>query len=151
VKHTLLLAGVTALAFSIPALAQASAATAPEITRSGGPSSTILAQALPPGPPPAAVVTTPMPGTTVVIAPNPPPAPEAETPPPPPSPTYVWDPGHWRWDGAQFSWEGGKYVEKPMVSASFVPEHWEQRPDGWAWVPSQWNYPGVGSSAPPRM
>jgi hypothetical protein len=92
-----------------------------------------------------------MPGTTVGIAPNPPPAPEAETPPPPPSPTYVWDPGHWRWDGAQFSWEGGKYVEKPMVSASFVPGHWEQRPDGWAWVPSQWNYPGVGSSAPPRM
>lgn len=147
-KHALLIAGVTALAFSVPAVAQTSVPLDPAGSSAAKP--TVLAQALPPAPPPA-VVTTPAPGTTVIIAPNPPPAPEAETPPPPPSPTYVWDPGHWTWNGTQFSWEAGQYIEKPQALASFVPGHWEQNPGGWAWVPSQWNYPGVGSSTPPRM
>jgi WXXGXW repeat (2 copies) len=142
VRKILLLAGATVLVSSIPAFAQNSPTLAPGSTGPVGAASMILAQALPPGPPPgvAAPAPAPAPGPTVVIAPNAPPPPEAETPPPPPSPTYVWDPGHWQWDGTQFSWDGGKYIEKPAVSASFVPGHWEQRPDGWAWVPSEWNY-----------
>ena len=117
-KYTLLMAGVTALAFSVPAFAQTSVSPRPGLP--GSEAAIVLAQALPPAPPPA-IVTTPAPGTTVVIAPNAPPPPEAETPPPPPSPSYVWEPGHWTWNGAQFSWDGGKYIEKPQTSASYAP------------------------------
>ncbi len=149
-RHTLLIAGATALAFSAPAFAQTSITPHSGTVGPEAATAIVLAQALPPALPPA-VAATPAPGTTVIIAPNAPPPPEAETPPPPPAPTYVWDPGHWTWDGTQFGWDAGKYIEKPQVSASFVPGHWEQNPNGWAWVPSQWNYPGVGSSTPPRM
>jgi hypothetical protein len=148
VKHTLFMAGVTALAFSVPAFAAPAAPLHPGIATAAAQPSTVLAQAqvLEPPPPP---VTVPAPGTTVVIAPTAPPPPEAETPPPPPASTYVWDPGRWYWNGTQFAWEAGKYVQKPTITATFVPGHWEQSPDGWTWIQSQWDYPGVGSSAPP--
>jgi hypothetical protein len=133
-KHGILIAGIAALATGVPALADA------PLSLHGAGSTTEIAQAQAPVYPP-----TP-PSTVVPIAP---PAPQAEFPPPAPSPRYVWEPGHWSWNGVQYFWDPGKYVERPMVSATHVPGHWEQRPSGWVWVDSRWEYPGVGSSTPP--
>ena len=97
----------------------------------------VLSPAPPPGTP---SVVTPAPGaTTIIVAPAAPPAARAETPPPP-APTFVWDPGRWAWNGVQYVWQPGKYVEKPMVTATFVPGHWRQGPDGWVWTDSHWDY-----------
>lgn len=147
-RQLFLMAGISAFAISAPALAQPAAPAHSGAVSPIMPVAMVLAQMQLPGSPPA-VVTAPAPGTTVVIAPTAPPPPQSETPPPPPSPAYLWDPGRWSWTGAEFAWEPGKYIEKPAVSATFVPGHWEQNPNGWAWVPSQWDYPGVGSSLPP--
>ncbi|HEY3908945.1 MAG TPA: hypothetical protein VGM07_03545 [Stellaceae bacterium] len=146
-KRTYLMVGVTALAFSVPALAAPRISDRADRAVPAASPPVVLAQIQTPGPP--AVVATPPPGATVVIAPTAPPPPEAETPPPPPSPSYAWEPGHWSWNGAQFAWEPGQYVEKPTVSATYSPGHWQQNPNGWSWVPGEWDYPGVGSSLPP--
>ncbi len=147
-KQTLFMAGMTALAFRVPAFAEPPTPLHPGAAGALAPPATVLAQTQMPGSPPS-VVATPAPGTTVIIAPTAPPAPQAETPPPPPAPSYAWEPGRWYWDGTQFVWEAGKYVEKPTMAAAYVPGHWQQNPDGWVWVDGQWNYPGVGSSTPP--
>ena len=76
---------------------------------------------------------------------TPPPPPEVEVPPPAPSPTYVWEPGHWYWNGLQYHWQPGKYIVKPTEAATYKPGHWEQRPEGWVWVASQWTYGTEGS------
>lgn len=125
------------------------------------PSATIVTT---PSSPPAAVVTTPgsqpsavitAPGsqsstvttapstnpasTTVVVAPTAPPLPQAENPPPTPGPTYVWAAGHWWWDGTQYVWKPGSYVVPPTTVARWTPGYWQQGPDGWFWVPGNWD------------
>jgi hypothetical protein len=135
-RPAFLMAGATALALCGPALAN------PPIAASGP---AVTAQAQAPATP--SVVNTP--DATIIIAPKAPPAPEAETPPPSPSPSFVWEPGHWAWTGTAFDWQPGKYVEKPTVTATYTPGHWQQGPEGWAWVDGSWDYAGVGSSTPP--
>ena len=148
-KHTLLVAGVTAIAFSVPAFSSGSAAVLSAAGSESTSTTIVLAQALPPAPPPA-VVATPAPDASVVIAPSAPPPPEVEAPPAPPAPRYVWEPGHWLWNGTQFLWDQGKYVEKPTAATAYVAGHWQEYSDGWGWVPGHWDYAGVGSSSPPR-
>ena len=133
-RHEYLIAGVTVLAISAPALAEPPISLHSEVVPYIG--------------------TAPVAQTRIELAQlqapaYPPPAPQAEMPPPASSPSYVWEPGRWSWDGLQYSWEPGKYVERPTVSATFVPGHWEQRPAGWVWVQDHWDYPSVGSSTPP--
>ncbi len=84
-----------------------------------------------------------------IVVPTAPPAPQSEIPPPAPSPTYVWEPGRWSWNGVQYLWNPGKYVERPTVSATYVPGHWEQYANGWVWYDGRWDYSGSGSSTPP--
>jgi hypothetical protein len=145
-RHEILIAGVAALAISAPALADSPTplhrgfAPYPAVAPETQPT-TEVAQAQAPAYPPA--------GTTVVVAPTAPPAPQAEISPPAPAPSYVWEPGHWAWNGLQYIWQPGKYVERPTVSATFVAGHWEHHRDGWVWIDGHWDYPGVGSSAPP--
>lgn len=130
----LLLGAAVALGGSAPAFA----APAIVLHPSGAAGAAVLTPAQAPGAP---SVVTPAPGaTTVIVAPTQPPPLRAETPPPPPAPTYVWDPGRWAWDGVQYVWRPGKYVEKPTVTATFVPGHWRQSPDGWVWTDSYWDY-----------
>ena len=123
------MAGATAL-FSLPAFAESPTALHP--------APTVLSQTQAPGS--SAVVTSAPAGTTVIVAPTAPPPPQTESPPPPPSPTYVWDPGRWNWNGVQYVWRPGSYVEKPTVTATFVPGHWQQAPNGWVWADSHWDY-----------
>jgi WXXGXW repeat (2 copies) len=131
-RHAILIAGVATLAVGAPVLA------ADPISLHGTGSSTQTAQAQPLFPPAASI--------TVPIAP---PTPQEEIRPPAPSPTYVWAPGHWSWNGMQYFWVPGKYVERPASTATYVAGHWEQQPNGWVWVDGHWDYPGIGSSAPP--
>jgi hypothetical protein len=93
---------------------------------------------MPPAPPPVS--------SPVAFAPSPPPPPVVETSPPAPLPTYVWEPGHWCWNGLQYHWQPGKYVAKPTATATYKPGHWEQRPEGWVWVDSEWSYRTPGTS-----
>jgi hypothetical protein len=133
-KTLVLLLSAAALGGSAPAFAAPPIALHPGAA--AGP--TVLSQAPAPDAP---SVVTPAPGaTTIIVAPTPPPAPRAETPPPPPAPTYVWDPGRWAWNGVQYVWQPGKYIEKPRVTATFVPGHWRLGPDGWVWTDSHWDY-----------
>jgi hypothetical protein len=74
----------------------------------------------------------------IVAAPQPPPPIRVEIPPPAPSSQALWRFGHWSWDGRQFVWNPGQYVERPSPTASWIPDHWEQRPEGWIRVDGQW-------------
>ena len=76
--------------------------------------------------------------TEIGAAPHPPPPIRVEIPPPAPSPQALWRFGHWSWDGRQFVWNPGQYVERPSPTASWIPDHWEQRPEGWIRVDGQW-------------
>jgi hypothetical protein len=105
-RHAILIAGMAALTTAAPALAEA-----PMSLHGAGPT-TEIAQAQVPLYPPAA---------PSIVVPTAPPPPQAETLPPAPSPTYVWEPGHWSWNGVQYFWNPGKYVERPTVSATYVP------------------------------
>jgi hypothetical protein len=146
-KHGFFVAAAAALAISTPALAQ----TAVPLHSGSAPYTTVMPGTSPaPEIAQAQVPAYPAPAPFVVAAPSPPPPPQTEVPPPAPAPTYVWEPGHWSWNGVQYVWQPGKYVERPTVSATFVAGHWEQRSNGWVWVEGRWDYPGVGSSTPPR-
>lgn len=145
-KHQILIAGVAVLAISAPVMAEVPTPLRRDFTPHPGAAPSIqpetqLAQAQVLEYPPAA--------STVVVAPTAPPPPQAEIPPSAPAPSYVWEPGHWSWNGLQYIWQPGKYVERPTVSATFVAGHWEQHQSGWVWVQGHWDYPAVGSSAPP--
>lgn len=155
-RHALLIAGISVLAASGPALAQTmiplhtTIAAAPDVqlaqvqVQVPAPPGTVVATPGSP-PPPGAVVTTPAvpaapPGTTVVVtAPTAPPPPQPETPPPPPAPNYVWTPGHWSWNGTQYAWDSGSYVVPPTAAAHWTPGHWLQSPAGWTWVAGSWD------------
>jgi hypothetical protein len=84
----------------------------------------------------AAVPATPAADT--LAAPQPPPPTRAEIPPPAPSPRALWRFGHWSWNGSKFVWTPGRYVERPSPTASWIPDYWEQRPEGWIRVDGQW-------------
>ena len=143
-------AGITALAMSMPALADTPTTLYPNFVPSTAATPDVIAQGYP-VPPPYPQTPPPYPSadmppapppvsSPVVFAPSAPPPPEVETPPPAPSPTYVWEPGHWYWNGVQYHWQPGKYVAKPTATATYKPGHWEQRPEGWVWVDSEWSY-----------
>ncbi len=147
-KYRALVVGPAALAIGAPALADPPTPLHPDLGLSTAPpAADIVAQAYPappsypPAPPPAypfaATPPAPPPPSTASLAPNPPPPPETETPPPAPAPTYVWEPGHWYWNGAQYHWQQGRYIAKPTTTATYIPGHWEQRPEGWLWVGGQ--------------
>jgi hypothetical protein len=61
---------------------------------------------------------------------------------------YVWEPSRWSWDGVQYFWNPGKYVERPTVTATYVPGHWERYTNGWVWYDGRWDYSSSGSSIP---
>jgi len=48
------------------------------------------------------------------------------------------------WNGVQYLWQPGRYIERPAVSATYMPGHWEQQANGWVWVDGRWDYPGAG-------
>jgi len=133
-RHGILIAGAAALTTGASAFAQA------PISLHGSGPTTEVAQAQAPLYPPAA---------PSIVVPTAPPAPQPENPPPAPSPTYVWEPGHWSWNGVQYFWNPGKYVERPTVSATYVPGHWERYTNGWVWYDGRWDYSSSGSSTPP--
>ena len=151
-RYEALIAGTVALALSGPALAgtastlgadSAPSAAMPDVIAQGYP---VPPPSYPQAPPPAypsadlpPAPPTP-PASPAALAPTPPPPPEVEAPPPAPSPSYVWEPGHWYWNGLQYHWQPGTYIEKPTTTATYKPGHWEERPDGWMWVASQWTY-----------
>ena len=143
-KHGLVVAGLAAVAISVPALAEDpiplhnGATSSPTLVPGMPPTEVVQAQ-YPPYPPPE-------PSLTAPVAP---PAPQTELPPPAPSPRYVWEPGHWSWNGIQYVWTPGRYVESPTALSTYQPGHWEQGPSGWVWVEGRWETQGVGSSTPP--
>jgi hypothetical protein len=69
----------------------------------------------------------------------PPPA-RVEVVPAPPGPqeVWVWQPGHWRWNGREYVWTPGRYVEKPVRTAQWVPPEWVPRGNGWVFVEGHW-------------
>jgi hypothetical protein len=144
-KHGFVVAAATALAISAPAFAQSpiqlhrNSSAYPELMPATQPVAEVAQAQVPAYPPAAPSITVPLP----------PPAAQSEIPPPAPLPSYVWELGHWSWNGVQYIWEPGKYVERPTVSATFVPGYWEPQGNGWVWVEGRWDYPGVGSSKPP--
>jgi hypothetical protein len=159
-------AGVAALTMSMPALADTRTTLYPNFAPSTATIPGVVAQSYPVPPPPYpqtppaypspaypspaypsadTPLAPPSESSAAAFAPSPPPPPEVETPPPTPSPTYVWESGHWYWNGLQYHWQAGKYVAKPAATATFKPGHWEQRPEGWVWVNSEWSYRTQGT------
>ena len=74
----------------------------------------------------------------VYDAPGPPPFDQPEVVPPAPSERVVWKPGFWKWKDGGWIWEAGRYVEKPVPEAIWVPGHWVYRAWGSSWVPGHW-------------
>lgn len=50
----------------------------------------------------------------------------------------VWRPGFWDYDGKEFSWVPGHYIYRPDPTAAWMPDRWEQRTFGWAFIPGYW-------------
>jgi hypothetical protein len=66
------------------------------------------------------------------------PAPLADTYTPSPAPNAVWIPGYWSYDGRGYGWQAGHWEIPPPMAKTYVTAHWEQRPNGYAFVPSYW-------------
>ena len=134
-RHAFLMAGISVLAITGPALAQSSIPLhRSDAAAAGMRLSQVQIQAPPgtvvttPGSSPAAATAAPGTGpastTVVVTAPAAPPPSRAENPHPPPGPDYVW--------------KSGSYVIPPPTMARWTPGYWQQGPDGWVWVPGSW-------------
>lgn len=50
----------------------------------------------------------------------------------------VWRAGYWTYDGKQFSWNQGRYILRPEPTAIWIPDRWEQKTFGWAFIPGHW-------------
>ena|SRR5271170_3472057 len=90
-------------------------------------------------PPPAAVLPpAPIAPKYIRMAPTAPPAPQQETPPQLGELNKAWRPGYWSYDTGQFVWVPGTVIAKPDAAAMWLPDHWEKRGFGWAFVPGYW-------------
>lgn len=70
---------------------------------------------------------------------TPPPAPQAEIPMPLTDLQHqVWRPGYWAYEDGQFTWVPGTIIQKPAFTAVWMPDHWEKREFGWAFVCGYW-------------
>lgn len=70
--------------------------------------------------------------------PQPPPAPVADVVTPAPASNALWVPGYWTFDGRRYSWTTGHWEIPPPNARAYVVAHWEQRPEGYAFVQSYW-------------
>lgn len=50
----------------------------------------------------------------------------------------VWRAGYWSYDGSQFVWIPGTYMVRPEPTAVWIPDRWEHRTFGWAFIPGHW-------------
>ncbi len=75
----------------------------------------------------------------VSYAPPPaPPTPASEAVTPSPAPNALWVPGYWSYDGYRYNWVAGHWEIPPPNARAYVVAHWEQRPEGYAFVQSYW-------------
>ena len=53
----------------------------------------------------------------------------------------VWQEGYWQWSPQPrtYHWMPGTFAEPPRPAATWTPGHWQQRPDGWVWMPGSWS------------
>ena len=77
-------------------------------------------------------------GRDVIIVREAPPAPRAETIPVQTSPQQTWVPGYWSWHEGKHTWVAGHYETPPSPTATWVAPRWEQRSDGYAFIPGGW-------------
>jgi hypothetical protein len=49
-----------------------------------------------------------------------------------------WRPGFWNYDGLTFDWVPGSLIARPDPTAVWIPDRWELREFGWAFVPGYW-------------
>ncbi len=74
------------------------------------------------------------------LAPSAPPHNPVEMRPAATSPQQqVWRAGYWDYDGSSFSWVPGSYMARPTPNAAWMPDRWEKRKFGWAFIPGYWH------------
>jgi len=75
----------------------------------------------------------------VRLSPSPPPLAQMEIRPPPTQPMReIWRPGYWSYNGQEFKWVAGQYIMRPAPNAAWMPDRWEHRQFGWAFVTGYW-------------
>lgn len=75
----------------------------------------------------------------VRLSPSAPPQTAYEPEPASPDPMHIiWRRGYWDFDGTTFFWVPGTFMDRPSPTAAWVPDRWEQRMFGWAFVPGYW-------------
>jgi hypothetical protein len=55
-----------------------------------------------------------------------------------PSPEKTWVPGYWSWNEGKHTWVAGHWETPPTNGAVWVAPRWEQRSDGYAFIPGGW-------------
>jgi hypothetical protein len=93
---------------------------------------------------PTRVVVRPAPVTVAEVVVRRPPPPLRYIPPPPPPPRraelWAWEPAHWHWDGRDYRWVKGRYIQRPVREAEWVPAEWLARDGVWVYRPGHWRY-----------
>jgi Glycine zipper/WXXGXW repeat (2 copies) len=77
-------------------------------------------------------------GRVVQAAPPPPPPQVTETVSAPPAPNALWVPGYWAFNGNSYTWLAGHWEIPPPNVRAYVAAHWEDRREGYVYVPSYW-------------
>ena len=72
------------------------------------------------------------------MPPPPPPPQVTETVGASPAPNALWVPGYWSFNGNSYIWLGGHWEIPPPNVRAYVAAHWENRRDGYVYVPSYW-------------
>jgi hypothetical protein len=91
--------------------------------------------------PPATVINAAAPAPTgrdVIIVREAPPAPKSEAMTAQPSPQQTWIPGYWSWHDGKHTWVAGHWETPPSPGAVWAAPRWEQRADGYAFIPGGW-------------
>jgi hypothetical protein len=50
----------------------------------------------------------------------------------------IWRPGYWYYEHGFYSWESGYLMPRPLRTAVWSADHWEQRSYGWPFIPGFW-------------
>ncbi len=67
------------------------------------------------------------------------PAPPYYARPAAPGPNYIWIDGEWLRSGRHYNYRQGYWAPPRKRYRQYSAGHWQQRRNGWYWVPGRWN------------